>query len=220
VILVFEGKTFQTVWPKIREEVMVTEAKELINVVWTVTDPEASEIEVEEVDDFLDPDVHDSIYTYGNRLNSYELFYPEPSEKKKKEIEKIARENISLEEKKEKMHKMIMSGNFFYIGQIKKLIQTLKEDPETRRAIAITWRLPFDMLQEEIPSLIMIEYLIRDDKLLTTAIWRSHEVSKMPADFVALRELSRHVADGIGVSVGPITIHSISAYIHDEGDKE
>jgi thymidylate synthase len=42
----------------------------------------------------------------------------------------------------------------------------------------------------------------------------------MTANFMALRELSRHVAEEVGISVGPITIQSISAHIYEYNFEE
>jgi thymidylate synthase len=250
-MLAIQGRTLELVWPQIIKAIMEkgeevidqrgSKTKELTNVVWTINDPEASGIPegnplgpnaLEQYKtQFLDPELHDFVYTYGNRLNKYEIFYPILSKEKEELFKKIKEmkfpkieknSNLTSEEKIEKIrdkkleefHKVMLNGRYYFLNQVKQTIDYLKENPNTRRAIMITWKFPVDFLVEEVPCLIMVDFLIREGKLLTTAVWRSHDTMAMVPNFIALRELSRHVAKEVGIPVGSITIQSISAHIY------
>ena len=221
----FEMKTLQELWPAMIGYIMErgedikdergSNTKEILNIMWTVTDPEASAIPkgtplgaraIEEYrNQLLDPELHGFVYTYGNRLNKYVIFAPELS---KEQESNIVDQNKTSEK--------ILPGQLFFIDQVQKIVDRLKANPNTRRAIGVTWKLPEDFLADELPCMIMVTFLIRDKKLYTNAVWRSHDMmgAAVP-NFIALRELARHVAALTERDLGPITIHSISAHIYE-----
>lgn len=103
----------------------------------------------------------------------------------------------------------------FVIDQIKEAIQRLKNCTESRRAISVTWDPRIDRISEEVPCMILVDFKIRDGKLHTTGLWRSHDVygAWMP-NAVGLTYLAKYAADQLDVEVGSVTIHSISAHIY------
>jgi thymidylate synthase len=208
--------------------------KEVLNMVWTVEKPEASVIPEgfplgrEAVnaykDQLLNPDRQGFVYTYGNRLRNYMAFSPSDAEENEKRFQK------TLEKKKKQLKKRLnkikldkkelidikLEGTYAFIDQIKRIILELKEAPTSRRAIGVTWRIPEDLLTDEVPCMILVDFKIRDEQLFTTVVFRSNDIfGAAPANFVAIRELSRYVANELSIPIGPITVQSISAHIYE-----
>lgn len=105
--------------------------------------------------------------------------------------------------------------HFQGIDQIKEAINRLKNCKESRRAISVTWDPSTDTNQEEVPCMILVDFKIRDGKLHTTGLWRSHDIyGAWFPNAVGLTHLSKYVAGEVGVEVGSLTIHSISAHIY------
>ena len=105
--------------------------------------------------------------------------------------------------------------HFEGIDQIGEAIRRLKNCKESRRAISVTWDPPTDTQHEEVPCMILVDFKIRDGKLHTTGLWRSHDIyGAWFPNAVGLTHLSKYVAEEVGVEVGTLTIHSISAHIY------
>jgi thymidylate synthase len=105
--------------------------------------------------------------------------------------------------------------HFAGIDQIGEAIRRLKNCKESRRAISVTWDPPTDTKQEEVPCMILVDFKIREGKLHTTGLWRSHDIyGAWFPNAVGLTHLSKYVAGEVGVEVGSLTIHSISAHIY------
>jgi thymidylate synthase, methanogen type len=105
--------------------------------------------------------------------------------------------------------------HFEGIDQIGEAVRRLKNCKESRRAISVTWDPPTDTKQEEVPCMILVDFKIRDGKLHTTGLWRSHDIyGAWFPNAVGLTHLSKYVAEEVGVGVGTLTIHSISAHIY------
>ena len=71
-----------------------------------------------------------------------------------------------------------------------------------------------DQYQDEIPTMIMIDFKIRNNRLHTTTVCRSQDIYKtwIP-NFLGLKGLSEYLAENLGIKIGPITVHSVSAYV-------
>ena len=105
--------------------------------------------------------------------------------------------------------------HFEGIDQIGEAIRRLKNCKESRRAISVTWDPPIDTKHEEVPCMILVDFKIREGKLHTTGLWRSHDIyGAWFPNAVGLTHLSKYVAGEVGVDVGTLTIHSISAHIY------
>jgi thymidylate synthase len=64
--------------------------------------------------------------------------------------------------------------------------------------------------------MILVDFKIRDNKLYTTALWRSHDIyGAWFPNAVGLTYLAQYVAGEVGLSLGSVTIHSISAHIYE-----
>jgi thymidylate synthase len=106
--------------------------------------------------------------------------------------------------------------HFENVDQIEEAIMRLKNFRGTRRAISITWDPLVDTKNEEVPCMILVDFKIRNEKLITTGLWRSHDIyGAWFPNAMGLANLAKHISDKINVQVGPLTIHSISAHIYE-----
>jgi len=109
-----------------------------------------------------------------------------------------------------------LRAHFDGIDQINVAIERLKNCEESRRSISVTWDPTVDTKTEEVPCMILVDFKIRDERLHTTALWRSHDIYQawFP-NAVGLTHLSKYAADELNLQIGTLTIHSISAHIYE-----
>ncbi|AXV36978.1 MAG: thymidylate synthase [Methanobacteriaceae archaeon] len=111
--------------------------------------------------------------------------------------------------------------HFNDIDQIQVAIDRLKNCEESRRAISVTWDPTVDTKTEEVPCMILVDLKIRNGKLYTTALWRSHDIyGAWFPNAVGLTHLAKYVAEKLDVEVATVTIHSISAHIYEVNFKD
>ncbi|HHT19626.1 MAG: thymidylate synthase [Euryarchaeota archaeon] len=111
--------------------------------------------------------------------------------------------------------------HFQDIDQIAESIRRLENCHESRRATSVTWDPPTDTKEEEVPCMILVDFKIRNGELHTTGLWRSHDIyGAWFPNAVGLTRLSQYVAQEVGVEVGTLTIHSISAHIYEVNFEE
>jgi thymidylate synthase len=111
--------------------------------------------------------------------------------------------------------------HFDGIDQIQEAINRLNNFKESRRAISITWDPIVDTKNDEVPCMMLVDFKIRDGKLHTTGLWRSHDIyGAWFPNAVGLSNLAKYVAEKVGSEVGTLTIHSISAHIYEVNFKE
>ena len=109
-----------------------------------------------------------------------------------------------------------LRAHFEGIDQIQVAIDRLKNCEESRRSISVTWDPTVDTKVDEVPCMILVDLKIRDGKLYTTGLWRSHDIyGAWFPNAVGLTYLTKYAADQLGVEVGEISIHSISAHIYE-----
>ncbi len=114
-----------------------------------------------------------------------------------------------------------LRAHFDGTDQIKEAINRLNNFKESRRAISITWDPTVDTKNDEVPCMMLVDFKIRDGKLNTTGLWRSHDIyGAWFPNAVGLSHLSKYVAGEVGVEMGSLTIHSISAHIYEVNFKE
>ncbi|OQD58793.1 thymidylate synthase [Methanobrevibacter arboriphilus JCM 13429 = DSM 1125] len=114
-----------------------------------------------------------------------------------------------------------LRAHFGGVDQINEAIERLKNCRESRRAISITWDQVVDSKNDEVPCMILVDFKIRDDKLYTTALWRSHDIyGAWFPNAVGLSYLAQYVSERVDASIETITIHSISAHIYEVNFKE
>ncbi|HIP34728.1 MAG TPA: thymidylate synthase [Methanothermococcus okinawensis] len=111
-----------------------------------------------------------------------------------------------------------------YIDQIKYIIEKLGEEKNSRRAVAITWQPLIDIevskrKRGSVPCLQYIQFLIRDDKLYQTVLFRSNDLLlAYHANALGLIALGEIVAESLGVEYGTYTHHGVSMHIYIERD--
>lgn len=106
--------------------------------------------------------------------------------------------------------------HFDGVDQINEAIKRLNNYRESRRAISITWDQVIDTQTDEVPCMILVDFKIRDDKLYTTALWRSHDIyGAWFPNTVGLTYLAQYVSERVHAAIENITIHSISAHIYE-----
>ncbi len=109
-----------------------------------------------------------------------------------------------------------LRAHFSKTDQIAEAIERLKNCNESRRAISITWDPAIDSKNDEVPCMILVDFKIRENKLYTTALWRSHDIyGAWFPNAVGLTYLAQYVAENLNIAIGSITIHSISAHIYE-----
>jgi thymidylate synthase len=109
-----------------------------------------------------------------------------------------------------------LRAHFDNIDQIQEAIKRLNNFKESRRAISITWDPTIDTKNDEVPCMMLVDFKIRDGKLHTTGLWRSHDIyGAWFPNAVGLSNLTKYVAGEVGMEVGMLTIHSISAHIYE-----
>jgi thymidylate synthase len=109
--------------------------------------------------------------------------------------------------------------NRYGFDQVAQVIDTLKRDPYSRRAV-INFNVPnperFET-KDEICTIALV-FELRDGKLDCTGIMRSNDVwLGTPYDVVFFTELQKHIANELGVAYGKYTHFSVSlhAYMKD-----
>jgi thymidylate synthase len=102
------------------------------------------------------------------------------------------------------------------IDQVQVMIEKLRANPSTRRAIGVTWHIFTDNDQAfHPPCLIFIEFLIRGEALHMSAFFRSWDVAQAaPQNIYGLARLMEYVAGNLDVEVGTMTITAASAHIY------
>ena len=168
--------------------------REILNVIVTVQDPLNSELpqgylSLEKLkryeEAFLDIENHHDGINYGKRLREHFGF-------------KMGRDIYKVK-----------------IDQVESVINRLNRCETSRRATMTTFDPSIDQCQNEIPSLVMIDFKIRKNMLYTTGIWRSQDIygSWIP-NFFGLKGLSKYISEQLKIKPGPITVHSVSAHIY------
>ena len=109
-----------------------------------------------------------------------------------------------------------LRSHFSKTDQIDVAIDRLKNCQESRRAISVTWDPAIDSKTDEVPCMILVDFKIRNNKLFTTALWRSHDIyGAWFPNAVGLTYLAQYVAKKVNIAMGSVTIHSISAHIYE-----
>jgi thymidylate synthase len=174
--------------------------KELLNVIVTVNDPLNSQppegyFTIKKLkrceNHFLDPESRLNGTDYGNRIRSHFGF-------------KIGRDVYSIR-----------------TDQIESVLVRLKRNNTTRRAIITVFDPSIDHYKDKVPSMVMIDVIIRKNRLYMTAVWRSNDYyGSWIKNFFALKGLSKYLSNNLKIKMGPITVHSVSAHIYKRNYKD
>lgn len=97
-------------------------------------------------------------------------------------------------------HRLI---TYFGVDQYDVIYKRLKENKDTRRAVAITYDPEHDTYIEDIPCLIMIKCSIYDNKLLMTVVFRSNDIRyAFTSNMYALMNVQLHLAKKLSIKPG------------------
>jgi thymidylate synthase len=102
-------------------------------------------------------------------------------------------------------------------GQVEKVINRLKANKGTRRAVIKTWQPCKDYDAQHTPCLQILDFLVRSEKLNLTAVFRSHDIGRAYVSNVyGLGKLMATIAAELGIEIGTLTTVSISAHTYME----
>lgn len=100
-------------------------------------------------------------------------------------------------------------------NQIEYIINELKRDRSSRRAVAITWIPPLDENTVNPPCLMNFHCFIRDDILRGICDYRSHDMfGAYPANSYGLAGILEYIGDKLNCQTGSLTFFSESAHIY------
>ena len=102
------------------------------------------------------------------------------------------------------------------VDQIQGVIDKLKANRTTRRAVAATW-MPFTDNDEDFhpPCLMVVDFYIRGEALHLIAHFRSHDMEQAwPQNVYGLYRLQEHIAKEVDAELGTLTTISASAHIY------
>ena len=104
---------------------------------------------------------------------------------------------------------------FGMTDQIQYIINTLKDNVTSRRAIAITWEPTTDQIVPDVPCLQLVQCIRRSGKLHMKVVFRSNDVlSAMGSNMYALVMLQKYIADALETPIGFYTHIALIPHIY------
>lgn len=102
------------------------------------------------------------------------------------------------------------------INQIKGIIEELKRENYSRRAIAFTWNVEKDCKNVKSPCLDLVQALVQDNILYVTAYFRSNDMYRAwPQNTYGLLKIQKEIAEILNLKIGKLVIVSCSAHIYE-----
>jgi XTP/dITP diphosphohydrolase len=103
--------------------------------------------------------------------------------------------------------------DYQHVDQIKGVIDRIRRNPEAKSA-TISLLMPGADIRH-VPCISTLDFKQRGGKLNLIAFVRSQDVArKLDADILALGEVQKEAASGVGVAPGSLTLHVASAHIY------
>lgn len=104
-------------------------------------------------------------------------------------------------------------------GQLPRVVERLKADSDTRQAVMTIWDPVQDLYYEggvDYPCTVMIQFLIRNDKLIMHVTMRSNDVVwGLSYDAPTFAYFQVNVADSLGIEVGNYYHHAVSLHLYE-----
>ena len=101
------------------------------------------------------------------------------------------------------------------INQLDYIVEKLKQNPATRRAVASTWDPRKDTKSDEVPCLNHFVFMVRDGFLDLSVTIRSNDMfGAWPANAYALGELLSEVSKRTEMAMGTVTTFSVNAHVY------
>jgi thymidylate synthase len=111
--------------------------------------------------------------------------------------------------------RLVTDGQPVHVDQIAYIVDKLRSQPETRRAVAITWNPVIDEKLDDCPCLQLVQCVVRDNKLHMRVVFRSNDMlTAAGANMYALVQLQKHIADQLGITCGTYTHISLVPHIY------
>ena len=101
------------------------------------------------------------------------------------------------------------------INQLDYIVEKLKQNPATRRAVASTWDPRKDTKSDEVPCLNHFVFMVRDGFLDLSVTIRSNDMfGAWPANAYALGQLLSEVSKRTEMAMGTVTTFSVNAHVY------
>lgn len=111
-------------------------------------------------------------------------------------------------------------GKKYGFSQIEQIIELLKKDPTSRRAVLNISDPSINRITtKDMQCTVCLQFLLRDNKLYCTTYMRSNDVWRgLPYDVIYFTFLQKYIASELGVRVGTYThfVGSMHMYLRDE----
>lgn len=107
-------------------------------------------------------------------------------------------------------------------NQIEKIIELLKKDPTSRRAVLNINQANEHVIEtKDEPCTIALQFLIRDNMLHCTTIMRSNDIwFGFPYDVIFFTELQKYIASRLNVGFGEYTHFAVSLHLYDRDSEK
>ena len=101
-------------------------------------------------------------------------------------------------------------------NQLIDIVNRLKQDKGSNRAVAVTFNPFIDNKRDDIPCLQLIQALVRNDKLILSVYFRSNDLyGAFPSNMMFLTYLGMKIADELNVEFDYIDYHCSSLHIYE-----
>jgi thymidylate synthase len=100
-----------------------------------------------------------------------------------------------------------------YLDQIDQVIQNIKKNPNTRRAVCVTWIPSVDLRKKDVPCLNYLVFYNVNGYLCLTVAFRSHDIfGAYISNLYGLSRLLEYVRVSAGLKMGSLTVLSVNAH--------
>ena len=106
-------------------------------------------------------------------------------------------------------------------NQLIDIVERLKQDIGSNRAVAVTFNPFIDNERADIPCLQLIQALVRNDKLILSVYFRSNDLyGAFPSNMMFLTHLGMKIANELGVKFDYIDYHCSSLHVYETDYKQ
>ena len=106
-------------------------------------------------------------------------------------------------------------------NQLIDIVNRLKQDKGSNRAVAVTFNPFIDNERDDIPCLQLIQALVRNDKLILSVYFRSNDLyGAFPSNMMFLTYLGMKIANELDVKFDYIDYHCSSLHIYETDYKQ